>query len=890
MKTTPKSRAEAGPVPVWASGDPLTFTARMQTRLRDAVLAVVRDPELADQPDSVRLAAVLTLAKTNAAERTAKIRAGELGRWLGVEATTISHSVRPRLKKTIVRSRDIKTEHGTIGIEWMLVPYMTARHSGAANHPLRLSKVELATLLRLCEALFGPGWTDTPPGLLADRTGHGAATARLALLLAVLHSRMDGTVRLRSGSVDKHGRLAATVAQFLARTPAESAGKTALQRDAAEGKRVLRDLTACEVLVPGSGARDQLVVPAVREAYRRLRAAKRAAGKSPVVPRPRAADAPKKTAGSAGGDQNHDGEAKQQVEPGFDGESAEGASATHHAVHTPVGTTELDGADGMGGFSGSAVSGEGRQRGSACAHEDRDGHGAPGIPGQQARSHEGPLRGEKPDQPVKTTVEKPAVPAPRPSLPSAVSTEEKAHGKPKLADPAWQPGSGIPSDVRTILAPLQTLLTALQPGALAKPVKATRAELKRITVALSVETVDGAAEAAEQLLARRIQRHLADQGGPARIDSVIGWLLRRGLPSRCCNRCDDGVLLDSAAPCPSSTEAIDELRAVRRTVAAAVRADMPHADETEIRAEINRRLPAASAAVGREAVARHRANAEFWAREEAKLAAAATARAAAEHARKSQPCVDCAAPAAGGLCSTCSSNREIGELRTQTVMTMVAAAITEPTHLEEAARLTAQAEQTVDQELEAAQAEARRRGADAEMASAARWLTITNLASDARTRALALLGGTPAAGAEASAARTTSLLANPTGNRAQAAAAADRVAAAARTRTAEYLLHTRMATIRDTLTPAEPAEPAEPGATATGRCTGQGGTCTGRPLGRAALCLDCRAFPTTTTPAPAPSTTGPAPCPGWDGTPCGRNSAQGLCVRCRTKTLTATGA
>ncbi|MGW7594334.1 hypothetical protein ACWGK9_35125, partial [Streptomyces rubiginosohelvolus] len=92
---------------------------------------------------------------------------------------------------------------------------------GGAGHPLNLSKKEYATLLRLVEAVMAPGWKHrdgrvTPAGLIGARTGRGAATDRLALLLLALEARETGRVRQCGGVVDsKRGRAAVTVARLL---------------------------------------------------------------------------------------------------------------------------------------------------------------------------------------------------------------------------------------------------------------------------------------------------------------------------------------------------------------------------------------------------------------------------------------------------------------------------------------------------------------------------------------------------------------------------------------------------------------------------------------------------------------------------------------------------
>ncbi|MFI0226359.1 hypothetical protein [Streptomyces lydicus] len=111
------------------------------------------------------------------------------------------------------------------GMDCLVMPLWHARKGRGVVHPLALSQTELAVLLRLIEALFGQGWTPenrepTPPGLLASRTGRGAATDRLGLLLMVLNTRASGWLQLCGGSVKvKEGRWAATLARLLGCSP-----------------------------------------------------------------------------------------------------------------------------------------------------------------------------------------------------------------------------------------------------------------------------------------------------------------------------------------------------------------------------------------------------------------------------------------------------------------------------------------------------------------------------------------------------------------------------------------------------------------------------------------------------------------------------------------------
>jgi hypothetical protein len=85
----------------------------------------------------------------------------------------------------------------------------------------------------LVEAVTAPGWKHrdgrvSPAGLLGTRTGRGAATDRLALLLLMLEARETGRVRQCGGAVDtKRGRAAATVARLLGCT---AAGERVLER------------------------------------------------------------------------------------------------------------------------------------------------------------------------------------------------------------------------------------------------------------------------------------------------------------------------------------------------------------------------------------------------------------------------------------------------------------------------------------------------------------------------------------------------------------------------------------------------------------------------------------------------------------------------------------
>lgn len=216
----------------------------MRRRLATAVQALLSDAAICDLTDAARLAAVVLFAKSNAVSGRTRIWAAELGRWLGVSESWVGHTVLPALRSShAVKSKVVTDASGqVIGLECVVMPTWKARQKAEHDtvaRPLALSRRELATLLRLCEALFGPGWAPadrapTPPGMLAARRGRGAATDRLGLLLMVLQTRADGWLRLCGGTVDtRRGRPAVTVARALGCSA--STGAKVLERLRSQG-------------------------------------------------------------------------------------------------------------------------------------------------------------------------------------------------------------------------------------------------------------------------------------------------------------------------------------------------------------------------------------------------------------------------------------------------------------------------------------------------------------------------------------------------------------------------------------------------------------------------------------------------------------------------------
>ncbi|WP_254404979.1 hypothetical protein [Streptomyces sp. AC627_RSS907] len=568
--------AQAGPVVQLEVGNPLQLTETMRTRLLAAVRALLSDPSLKGADDPVRLAAVVLMAKAKVAtDYSTRITATELGRWIGLKKSRVAHHVVPELRKHgVLGSNETTNAAGWMtGLECWVIPMYRAQHGGDRRHALALSRVELVVLLALIEALFAPGWTHeggrvTPAGMLADRTGRGAATDRLGLLLMVLSSNAKGWLQLCSGTVDtERGRPAATVARLLGCSPA--AGAKVLSR---LQKRDVLSVDRRET-VSGLNARSRVRLLPVAQAHRIA-----------VREAQEAADAVfSDLAITASGDHVATVEAVTPVVTGVQGageglkaDSADRADAAHlHASHasvvTPGGSLSLS-----GGFSGEGRGGNHGLPDRACVREDS-----------------GPLRGEQPKKSPSISSEKPGL-GPVGSGPVRVVDG---------ADQGRQQRGRVPlppEDLRAVLAPVDLVWARLDRAAARRLVEAAaRSELKR------VEGFAGRTDAA-QVLADRLVRRLDEQlrtGGP--ITDPVGWLLARGLPQRqqCGDaRCDDRMLLDTGRDCPRCEDRQADRRAQRHAVAAAVDAAMPGASEDERRAAADRQL-------------HERVTAQGWARE-----------------------------------------------------------------------------------------------------------------------------------------------------------------------------------------------------------------------------------------------------------------------------------
>ncbi|WP_413804249.1 hypothetical protein [Streptomyces sp. OE57] len=793
---------QAGPVEQLELGNPLQLSKTMRARLLAAVLALVSDPALEGAGDPARLASVVLTSKARVADDySTVIRAGELGRWLGLRTSRVAHAVLPRLRERGVLGSIAKTNAAgwATGLECWVIPMYRAQQAGDRRHVLALSRVELAVLLRLIEVLFGPGWSHrdgsvTPAGLLADRMGRGAATDRLGLLLMVLSSNSKGWLQLCPGSVDSsRGRPAATAGRLLGCSPA--AGAKVLGRLQEWGVvTVGRRETAS-----GLNARSRVrLLPVARAHGLRIREAREAA--TSVF---------SDLAGTASGDHEMPGSSVASVitgteDPGqgLGAGSADLAVAAYlHSSHAPV-VSPVVPPQLSGGFSGEGRGGEGPWPERACAREDQatDGGNA-GVESTPPVAEDGPLRGEKPkESPVEGRDGQRAAGAEAGGHPETVSWH-KAQQQRRV---------GLPADLglRVALGPVAWLWERLNGWQQHQVEEATKRELGRLKNLLMQP------DAAPQLLADRLTDRLEEAGGEALVRSRYGWLIRRGLVQRpACSdmRCDDGIRLDTGGECENCGNVIHLRRARRARVAAQVDRELPGLEVDQRRQVLEDRLRQQAALDAEDFVWRREQAAAEQARQDAARAAAQERAereraigAAAEAVRRAVPCEDCGQERSAGLCEACGYRRRAEALTVE--VGMVAATWSADLDAPDAvAAVTARVRESLETDIATAVRafmELVEPGElDADPVAAASALAFAALqavqqaASEYRRCALAMLGRTEEAEAEARRAYATEqkrrwFRANPNG--ADAVAAATKAADAARERTAEYLLATRL--------------------------------------------------------------------------------------------------
>ncbi|MFK0142535.1 hypothetical protein [Streptomyces murinus] len=702
----------AGPVPESGPGEPLALNRVMRARLHAAVRWLLADRSLDGVSDAERLAAVVLLAKAPARSVVLRLRAGEMGRWLGVSESYVKHTVLPAMRKAGVVETDSWTEESgrVAGLEWKLLPLLAARESGDSMHPLALARKDLATLLRFCEALFAPGWAPkdgpvTPPGLLGARRGVGAATDRLALLLLALQTRPDGRVRLVGGSVKKgRGRADATVAKALG-CSVDGGGKVVDRLERLRVVEVVRGTTE-----DGQFGKARLMVPAIAAAFGRGWAPKvvgegggeeleercscgmargeeeSASGEALVLSgegwrqesfddvEP---DDVQRPAAALG-----DLDAGQQADrPVTSGEMAPEAGAEAGVVERPAGAplhadhpqvVSLGGSLSLdGGFSGEADRGCGDLPESAYACED--GQEPTEEPdGAAERGLSGPLRGEQqPDLAGRLRQ-------------SAVYGPVKG-GAQQLGAPAFVRPAALPQGLESVLAPVRVVWERIVRQGARRHVAAA------VRVQLGVVRGIVGSQGAEQVLAERLERRLDQQMGRLVTDPV-GWFLGRGLVQRawCWSRlCDEGRRMDTGGDCPSCQVQIGDRRALRARIAAETSQELAGAKPQVLQAEIEKRL---NAAVTLEAAAQAVRRERTLAQQEARARVIEQRRseyAAAEQTRLAAPCADCGLSDAAGLCMSCTQRRSVERLVAEAVDLAVmaradlsdAAAVTEATAL-----------------------------------------------------------------------------------------------------------------------------------------------------------------------------------------------------------------
>ncbi|WP_158716623.1 hypothetical protein [Streptomyces sp. NRRL F-5630] len=805
--------------------DPLRLGRAMRLRLLAAVRTLLADPSIAGQPHVAQLTSVVLLAKSRAAEGTdddcvASTWVAQLGSWMGVGESTVHRRGLARLRKSdALHTEEVRDERGyPTGLRCLLMPVWRARGGRAARHPLALNRAELATLLRLCEALFGPGWaaTDkkaaTPAGLLADRTGRGAASDRLALLLLVLSTPASGWLNLCGGSVrGREGRAAATLARLLS-CSAAAARKVLARLEAAGLLERARKQT--ETQMRGKGR--VRILPVARAHGRALTAVpdpvavEKGRGANPDFSvRPVSAgrdlapaEAPVPLGASGIGEENEAETPEVPERP---------AGAEFHTDHAQ-GVSVVGEVEEVGGFSGGADPGFSPLPERVCAGEEPElGEEAGGLCGSLGAG-EGPLRGEQPNT------------LPIPSQHQQHATAGAGHTR---TGSGKVPGSRLP---RRRLAQVPELGEALRPvtwlwdrlsGWQQRQIEiAARAELVRLAGLVPLP------QDAPRVLAERLEARIAQSRGLVMIRQPYPWLLHRALVQRpACSdtRCDDGISLDTGQPCESCGNVIHIRRAHRARLAAELDQEQPALAAAERQRVLEERLREHTE---RETEARQRRHAAQRERSH-RMRAAARERAAREQeeaaarerVRQALPCGDCGRPDAAGLCEVCGSRRELNNLIEEAGMCQVSWTVN-PRHLDEIASVMNQVREDVLARVAASVGELRAALAEdgivddpsTPVVAAYRGLRAAQeAAAEYRATALAQLTRTPQAQAEGRYAYAAEQSRShhrhdPTG---PGPAAATHAAERARTRAAEDLLTQRLAHLRAQPLPAQYAPTTE---------------------------------------------------------------------------------
>ncbi|MFD5786714.1 hypothetical protein ACFWH1_08755 [Streptomyces sp. NPDC127037] len=785
----------------------------MRLRLRNAVQALLADPSIAELKDAPKLAAVVLYAKSRAPkgeedDLQTSIWGAELGRWMGMKESTVHHKVLPVLRGSdAVHTQVVRDGKGhPTGLDCLVMPLWRAHHGGGAGrHPLALTQVELATLLHLCEALFGHGWTPkdkepTPPGLLAGRTGKGAATDRLGLLLMLLNTRASGWLQLVGGSVKKReGRGAATLARLLGCSP--SGARKVLAR-LTEAGVVARQRKATSTRMNGRGR--VMLLPVARAYGRGLASVEAVSGAGSVFSaRPDGACGDLGPAGTVGALGAPGIGGAEDVGDSVIQERPDGAEfhADHASVVTAVVPQQLS-----CGFSGEGRGGQGRRPERACTGEDQPDVGDDAAAGSPSPVVEGgPLRGEKQNKSL---------------VDERVGQRAAGAGAGGRSKAGWEKAQqrrrvALPADLRlrVVLGPVSWLWERLSGWQQDQVEAAAKAELAHLA-GLGV-----AREGAPRLLADRLADRLVETGGEAMVTGPYGWLIRRGLPQRpaCSHRkCDDGVRLDTGEDCENCGNVIHLRRAWRTRIGADIDRELPGLADDERRRVLEGRLRERTAIEADDLARRQEhARAERARRDAARAAAAEQAKrerlaaAAADAVRQALACEDCGRDRASGLCEACDHRRQTEVLIGEAGL-LAAAAAADLSDAGSIAAAVAGARTAIGDSTAAAWQEfleitdVSALEADPQTAADAYAFTAFQAAHQAvaayQDHAVAVLGSAQEAEAEARHAYRSEqgrpwFQHNPTG--ADAVAAATKAADTARKRVAEYLLAARLEQLRE---------------------------------------------------------------------------------------------
>ncbi|MEE1823872.1 hypothetical protein PUR61_16980 [Streptomyces sp. BE20] len=681
--------------------------------------ALLASPGLKEQTDSVRLAAVVLMARTPVTTGVVEIRKAELGRWCGTGRDNIKHVVRS-LRGVGLRG-DVQpvavsvpgtAEGAEDSLRLRILPLWHAMSSalGPAGRcpqtrewdPLALDRRELAVLFHLVEHLFAPGWSfrdgrDPVLGLLAGRTGRGASTDRLALLLMVLSASARGRVRLCGGRVDTHvGRPAVTLARMLSCSPAGAAHVLVRLEESGVLTRPRRGAS-------GLRSRARIVIPAVAAAYQadnatapvglaapvlrsvpQSAAARTKASSSPKSPQPSVArewpsadhwwgfygepelEEPPvadpaledgfdtdlgfvgcpaaATPPESGPDVNENAQATGMREAERPAASDLAAATPLHSLHSPV--AEVGGrACAVDGFSGAcAVVAEDVRPERTVAREDRPGDVTPPLTAAPSPAH--PLRGDQPN--------------PNSADPQQRKQTRRRDRHLHSVTPAVAP----PADLAQVLAPALSVWERLDRPYLRDQVAfVVRKALGRIMLWSGPRL-------AVALLAGRLTERLRQQGGPALVTDPYGWLIRKGLTQRqVCGSaaCDDGIDLTWGGDCASCDGRLADRRSLRRALIAQVVAATPDAAfedrgpaiDVHLRQHAEQRAAELAADLQRAETDRKRSEERQAQREAQRLAA--------QLERQELPCSQCGAERSAGLCTGCSAQQAARAALTEAV-------------------------------------------------------------------------------------------------------------------------------------------------------------------------------------------------------------------------------